>query len=137
MEELDMLKEIGKFPEIFRYYKSPFECIYYHDVESTESLRIYVKCDASSIAQLLYLFELVREEGGRFTLKTVHKSGTDADVAEIKKEEVVNLVSKRITAKTFVDVSWTENHRGQKDKYLSDKGELKKILEKLIEDFIR
>ena len=134
--ELDAC-EIIKLPIVCRYYKKPFDCSYYCDVESKESLKIYVKCDVSAMAQWLYLFELVREEGGHFTLKTFCESVTDADAVGIKKTEVFNFVIKRILAKTFADSSWVENHPEQKKEYRSDKRNLKKILKKLIEDYIR
>ncbi|MGW8185542.1 MAG: hypothetical protein ACWGHO_05550 [Candidatus Moraniibacteriota bacterium] len=132
--ELDAC-EIVKLPPIFRYYKNPFDCTYYCDAESKEALRIYVKCDVA-MAQWLYLFELMRKEDGCFTLKAFISGDADADVAEVKKEEVIHFLIKKVITKTFIGPSWAENHPQQKEDYLSDKRKLKKILKEYAEKFI-
>ena len=134
MENLNVF-DIRKMLPMYNWCNDPFACSYYHDICSTQTLKIYIERNILFEAQWLYLFELVRNENF-FLLKIFTQNDVDADVAGSGKEEVVSYVITRIIKKTTLGSQWQEENPELKEKHLAEKEALKKILEKIVGEFV-
>lgn len=132
-----------KRPSIYNWFMSPVDCIYYSDyVEylNDKSLKIFVEREIVCDVVWKYCYELVRKKvqcGDEYFALIAHKDNCcDADIAGIEKNEVVFFVVERIIKDTMFGSDWEEKHPNEKKYHNVQKNTLRKILKKMIGDFI-
>lgn len=126
---------IRNLPKIFGWYADPVSCSYHHVPSPSESLKIFVERNIACEAQWLYLFELIFKDEF-FLLKIFSGNDVDVDIAGREKETVINFVVGKIMKKTTMGEKWEKEHPTWVERHQIAKAELKKILEKLVRDFI-